>query len=104
MERNSTSVAAESGTTTPEIRGAVVNPSAKGARSEAAILSALVALGKAVLMPWGASQRYDFVLDEGDGRFVRVQCKTGVLHDGQFIFGRPVRTVEGQWVIRTSDK
>jgi hypothetical protein len=64
----------------------VVNPSAKGAKSEAAILAALVALGKTVLMPWGAGQRYDFVLDEGGGRFVRVQCKTGVLHDGAVYF------------------
>src|SRR5207253_1799759 len=37
------------------------NPTTKGARSEAAILHALVASGRTVLMPWGGSQRYDFV-------------------------------------------
>ena len=64
----------------------MVSPSRKGEHSEAAILHALVASGRVVLLPWGASQRYDFVLDEGDGRFVRVQCKTGVLHDGAVYF------------------
>ena len=62
------------------------SPSAKGARSEAEILAALVASGKTVLLPWGGHHRYDFVLDEGDGRFIRVQCKTGVLRHGALCF------------------
>src|SRR6266851_7229049 len=78
VERNSTSAAAQCATNTREITGVMVNPSAKGAQSEAAILYALVASGRTVLMPWGGSQRYDFVIDEGDGHFTRVQCKTGV--------------------------
>ena len=63
------------------------SPSAKGARSEAEILAALVAAGKTVLLPWGGHHRYDFVLDEGDGRFTRVQCKSGVYHHGCVYFG-----------------
>src|SRR5579871_5039062 len=62
------------------------SPSAKGARSEAKLLAALVAAGKTVLLPWGGHHRYDFVLDEGGGRFVRVQCKTGVLRHGALCF------------------
>jgi hypothetical protein len=64
----------------------MVSPSQKGGRSEAAILHALVASGRVVLMPWGASQRYDFVIDEGDGRFTRVQCKSGVYRHGCVYF------------------
>jgi hypothetical protein len=33
-------------------------------------------------MPWGASQRYDFVIDERNGVFTRVQCKSGVYRFG----------------------
>ena len=62
------------------------SPSTKGARSEAEILAALVAAGKTVLVPWGGHHRYDFVLEEGDGRFVRVQCKSGVYRSGCIYF------------------
>jgi hypothetical protein len=64
----------------------MVSPSQKGARSKAAILHALVASGRVVLLPWGASQRYDFVIDEGGGRFTRMQCKTGVYRNGCICF------------------
>jgi hypothetical protein len=62
------------------------SPSARGARSEAAILHALVAAGKSVLLPWGAHHRYDFVLDDGGGRFTRLQCKTGIYRNGCIYF------------------
>ncbi len=64
----------------------MATPSQKGERSEAAILHALVASGRVVLMPWGASQRYDFVIDEGGGKFTRVQCKSGVYRHGCVYF------------------
>src|SRR5215471_10838390 len=64
----------------------MLSPSAKGERSEAAILHALVASGRVVLMPWGASQRYDFVIDDGARGFIRVQCKSGVLRNGAVSF------------------
>ncbi len=60
-------------------------PSAKGSRSEAALLAALAA-GKTVLLPRGGHHRYDFVLDEGGGRFMRVQCKSGVYRRGAIYF------------------
>lgn len=62
----------------------IPNPTAKGKTSEAIILAALVQMGRHVLIPWG-EQRYDLVLDEGD-RFVRSQCKTGVLRSGYVVF------------------
>jgi hypothetical protein len=64
----------------------VATPSQKGERSEAAILHALVASGRVVLMPWGASQRYDFAIDEGGGRVTRVQCKSGDYRHGCIYF------------------
>ncbi len=58
----------------------IINPTARGKRSEAKILSELVEAGKSVLIPWG-EERYDLALDEG-GRLVRIQCKTGILRGG----------------------
>jgi hypothetical protein len=62
----------------------IPNPTSKGKTSEAIILAALVRLGKCVLIPWG-EERYDLVVDEGD-KFVRIQCKTGVLRNGRVVF------------------
>ena len=55
------------------------NPKAIGEKSEGMILSALLRAGKVVLQPFGDNQRYDLVVDEGEGRFVRIQCKTARL-------------------------
>ena len=52
-----------------------------GLRTEAAILAELARRGYQVLLPFGVNQRYDLVLDM-DGRFLRVQCKTGRLRRG----------------------
>jgi hypothetical protein len=56
-----------------------------GQCSEAAILAQLVSRGYRVLLPFGVNQRYDLVL-ESNGRFLRVQCKTGRLRDGAIRF------------------
>ncbi|HEY2596467.1 MAG TPA: group I intron-associated PD-(D/E)XK endonuclease, partial [Chloroflexota bacterium] len=45
-----------------------------------------MAAGTTVLIPWGGHHRYDFVVDEGDGHFTRVQCKSGVLRNGAAYF------------------
>lgn len=37
-------------------------------------------------MPWGGSERYDFVVHESDGTFIRIQCKTGNYHHGAVWF------------------
>lgn len=56
-----------------------------GHRTEASILAELVRRGHRVLVPFGVNQRYDLVI-EGDGRFLRAQCKTGRLRDGVIQF------------------
>jgi hypothetical protein len=55
-----------------------MNTKLKGEYSEAIILARLLQQGKTVLKPWGDSQRYDLVIDNG-GTFTRIQCKTGRL-------------------------
>ena len=57
------------------------NPKAVGERTEGQILAAFLRAGKVVLTPFGDSQRYDLVIDE-DGKFTRVQCKTGKIVNG----------------------
>jgi hypothetical protein len=61
------------------------HPVDTGLRSEVALTNAFVQLGYAVFLPVGHNHRYDLVL-EVDGRFVRVQCKTGRLRDGVIRF------------------
>lgn len=56
-----------------------------GQRSEAAILARLVSQGHRILLPFGVNQRYDLVLDS-EGRFLKVQCKTGRLRNGSIRF------------------
>jgi hypothetical protein len=63
-----------------------MNPKAVGERSEGIILGRLAALGYVVLLPFGNNQRYDLVVDKGDGKFVRGQCKTATLRDGKVQF------------------
>ena len=61
------------------------NTKTVGERSEAHILAALLEKGMAVAVPFGNNQRYDLVLDTGSA-LIRVQCKTGRLHDGCVVF------------------
>lgn len=56
-----------------------------GLRSEVALTNAFVQLGYAVFLPVGHNHRYDLVLED-DGRFLRVQCKTGRLRGGVIRF------------------
>lgn len=48
-------------------------------------MAALLKRGKKVLMPFGDNFRYDLVVEE-DGRFTRIQCKTGRLIRGAIVF------------------
>jgi hypothetical protein len=50
----------------------------KGTRAEGAVLAALLRAGYNVLVPFGVV-RYDLLIEDADGRFHRVQCKTGRL-------------------------
>ncbi len=58
-------------------------------------MAALLRANRAVLRPWGDNQRYDLVIDEGDGRFSRVQCKTGKLDKSGSSLTFPTRSVAG---------
>lgn len=56
-----------------------------GERSEALVLARFLQVGWVVLQPFGDNQRYDLVVDRGNG-FERVQVKTGRLKNGVIWF------------------
>lgn len=62
------------------------HPKAVGDASQAMVLGRLVQAGKNVLVPFGENTRYDYVIEEDDGTFTRVQCKTGRLRTGAIRF------------------
>ena len=82
------------------------NTSQVGEASVAHIMAALAAPGRQILLPFGDSKRYDLVIEEEDGRFFRIQCKTGRVHRGSLRFptcshtnvrpGTPARGYRGQ--------
>ena len=53
------------------------NPKAIGERSQAHISARLLDVGYNVLTPYGDNTRYDLVIGDADGKFYRIQCKTG---------------------------
>jgi hypothetical protein len=59
-----------------------LSTTAKGDITEQAVVLALMAAGKTVLRPISNGLRYDLVIDNLDGTFARVQCKTGMLKRG----------------------
>ena len=48
----------------------------KGQISEAAITARLLQAGYIVFTPYGGTQRYDLVIEDADGKFWRIQCKS----------------------------
>ncbi len=69
-----------------EREGPRPHPKDVGDVSQAMVLARLVQAGKNVLVPFGENTRYDYVIEESDGTFVRVQCKTGRLRGGSIRF------------------
>lgn len=61
------------------------NTTGIGNVTQAMVLAALARAGKNVLVPFGEGLRYDLVIEE-NGRFLRVQCKTGKLKAGIVVF------------------
>lgn len=62
------------------------NHKAIGEQSEAIIIAKLLEVGYEILTPLGDNRRYDVVLEDADGNFFRVQCKTGwIANDGACI-------------------
>jgi PD-(D/E)XK endonuclease len=62
-----------------------VNTKTIGDISEAAVIAALLKSGANVLMPFGDRNRYDVVI-ENDGKFERIQIKTGRIKHGVLRF------------------
>lgn len=52
-----------------------------GEISESAITTRFLQLGYLVLTPYGGNQRYDLVIEDEEGQFWRVQCKTGWIEE-----------------------
>ena len=70
----------------------------KGAISESFITSKLLEAGYTVLLPYGGGQRYDLVIEDDNGKFWRVQCKSGWLSEdgGAILFDTANHNVTGQ--------
>lgn len=62
----------------------LVGPTKKqlGELSQAYIIARLLEVGYAVLAPYGDSSRYDLVIEDAEGQFWRVQCKTAWIEGG----------------------
>lgn len=60
--------------------------SGRGDLTEAEVTAALLRAGRRVLRPLSSASRYDLVVENEDGTFSRVQCKTGVLKNGAVVF------------------
>lgn len=66
--------------------GPKTNKKALGERSQAIIIYRLLEAGYNILTPYGDNTRYDLVIEDADGKFWRVQCKTGWIEsEGAYI-------------------
>jgi hypothetical protein len=74
------------------------NTNSIGDISEAAIIARFLQLGYVVLTPYGGNQRYDLVIEDADGQFWRVQCKTAWIDEGNTVikFNTANRNVTGK--------
>lgn len=78
-----------------------VTTSMVGARSEQYIIAKLMTAGYEPLKPVREGLRYDLVIEDADGHFWRIQCKTGRYKNGAVEFhcsdrGRSIRSYRGQ--------
>jgi PD-(D/E)XK endonuclease len=69
-----------------------------GEISEAAIIARFLQLGYVVLTVYGGNQRYDLVIEDAEGQFWRVQCKTGRIDEDSTVirFNTAIRNVTGK--------
>jgi hypothetical protein len=81
-----------------------MNTSQMGQITLAYVQAALVILEKQFLVPYGDYKRYDLVIEEFDGSFNRVQCKTGRIIRGAIYFptsSTVARSRSGKKTVRT---
>jgi PD-(D/E)XK endonuclease len=57
------------------------NTNSIGDISASAIVTRFLQLGYVVLTPYGGNQRYDLVIEDAEGQFWRIQCKTARIED-----------------------
>lgn len=69
-----------------------------GEISEAAIITRFLQLGYVVLTPYGGNQRYDLVIEDAEGQFWRIQCKTGRIDESGTVlrFSTSISNVTGK--------
>ena|SRR5712692_5978945 len=69
-----------------------------GEISETVIIARFLQLGYVVLTPYGGNQRYDLVIENAEGRFWSVQCKTARIDEGrtEIMFNTAIRNVTGK--------
>lgn len=60
--------------------------SLRGDVAEWQVAAALIHDGRKVLRPVSGAARYDLVVDNEDGTFTRIQCKSGLLRHGRIEF------------------
>ncbi len=57
-----------------------------GERSEAIILARFTELGFHVWLPWGENHRADMIVEDEEGNYYKIQCKTGHIENERVIF------------------
>lgn len=74
--------------------------------STASCMAALLSKGYSVSVPWGDRCRYDLVVDVGNGKLLKAQCKTARHKDnGTIVFNTAsVTTEDGKYVHRSYTK
>jgi hypothetical protein len=79
-----------------------MNTVQKGDISEAKVLARFIELGYTVLLPWSNAERYDMVIERGEGIFYRIQVKTAKMYDDNAYLEFNVSATNGSSHIRTS--
>jgi hypothetical protein len=64
----------------------VKDTTSRGDIAEFQVVAALIRQGKRLLRPLSSASRYDLLIDNEDGTFTWVQCKSGVLRKGCVLF------------------
>lgn len=85
----------------PEPRKTILSPHDIGNRSEVFFIHRCMECGYVVLKPFG-EQRYDVVIEDANGRFWRIQIKTGRLRkDGECVEFSTSSAQRGSYARRT---
>jgi len=69
-----------------EPEGTVRDTTSRGDIAEFQVVAALIRQGRRLLRPLSLASRYDLLIDNADGTFTRIQCKSGVLRNGCVLF------------------